>query len=347
MRALILLLALSACGDEVSLLAQSDVFANGNWQEGPRLVGDFGGHSATLLSDGSIVVLGGVSYDSTASAQVCNLQLNSCSERGSLLQHFEQHDAVLLSTAKILVAGGTWDAAAELYDPQTGNSEELARENTGAGTKLLGLRDGRVFVFNGPAKNFFFDPAAGAWSPVDPPAMSHVSATLAELEDGSILLSGDCAICPSSTPSAEIMSPSGEWRAAAAMLTKRAGHTMTVLPDGRVLVVGGADREDPIGAEVYTPATDTWIQAGDASTNRLGHVATLLDDGRVLVTGGKVQDSLETRHDPTWALFEPLTNTWTFGANLLWRQYHAAVALPGASAIVLGGDRDYMESRNE
>lgn len=119
---------------------------------------------------------------------------------------------------------------------------------------------------------------------------------------------------------------------------------MTVLHDGRVLAVGGANREDPIGAEVYDPIMNSWIAVGDAHTNRLGHVATLLDDGRVLVTGGEIQ-TLDPTQQPTWALFDPTSASWTTGNELPWRQYHAAVALSGGQVVVLGGDRGYMDGR--
>jgi len=71
------------------------------------------------------------------------------------------------------------------------------------------------------------------------------------------------------------------------MITARAGHTTTRLPDGRVLVAGG---ESDLGvlrtAEIYDPATGTWSLAGRMGEAKEGGTATRLRDGRILVAGG-------------------------------------------------------------
>ena len=56
----------------------------------------------------------------------------------------------------------------------------------------------------------------------------------------------------------------------------RAGHTATLLPDGRVLVAGG-DFIDT--AELWDPETGTFYAAGSMTDARSGHTATLLPDG--------------------------------------------------------------------
>ena len=74
------------------------------------------------------------------------------------------------------------------------------------------------------------------------------------------------------------------------MLQARTGHTATLLNDGRVLIVGGADDgagEPTATAETYDPATGTFSPVGNlAGGVRSLHVAVKLDDGRVLITGG-------------------------------------------------------------
>ena len=73
----------------------------------------------------------------------------------------------------------------------------------------------------------------------------------------------------------------------------RERHSATLLPDGRVLVVGGVGarvpgQPDPVFAmaEIWDPTTGGVADAGVSASNRSLHTATLLADGRVLVTGG-------------------------------------------------------------
>src|SRR5262245_43822514 len=73
------------------------------------------------------------------------------------------------------------------------------------------------------------------------------------------------------------------------MTTARAGHTATLLPDGRVLIVGGAS-QGPL-AEAYDPSTGAFSPADDMTTSRDGHPAILLPDGNVIILGGiELQD---------------------------------------------------------
>ena len=51
----------------------------------------------------------------------------------------------------------------------------------------------------------------------------------------------------------------GSWTATGSMIDVRGGHTATLLPDGRVLVVGGVLRQRrPASAELYDPGSGTW-----------------------------------------------------------------------------------------
>src|SRR5215467_6810166 len=72
------------------------------------------------------------------------------------------------------------------------------------------------------------------------------------------------------------------------MIEPRSGHTATLLPDGKVLIVGGMRRNQDFykSAELYDPLADRFHPAGEMSVGRVGHVAVLLRSGEVLIAGG-------------------------------------------------------------
>jgi hypothetical protein len=89
---------------------------------------------------------------------------------------------------------------------------------------------------------------------------------------------------------------SAAWRPGGKMRTARTASSMsvTLLPDGRVLVAGGRspDGEFLNSVEAYDPARDTWRTVGSLRMARAHHGAVLLSDHRVLVTGGRGDNSL-------------------------------------------------------
>ena len=70
--------------------------------------------------------------------------------------------------------------------------------------------------------------------------------------------------------------------------------TASLLPNGMVLVVGGAGRDFAVlaSAELYDPTNGTWTETASLSEARQGHRAIVLLNGTVLVIGGTgTQDS--------------------------------------------------------
>ena len=92
-----------------------------------------------------------------------------------------------------------------------------------------------------------------------------------------------------------------QWTAAAPMTHGRHQGASVLLPDGKVLVVGGSSGFDVNGvdnsileAEMYDPATNTWSSADTSFVPRTDRsVALVLPDGRVLVAGSNPQDALD------------------------------------------------------
>jgi WD40 repeat protein len=125
------------------------------------------------------------------------------------------------------------------------------------------------------------------------------------------------------------------------MASPRAGHTATLLPDGKVLV--SADHYGfHATAEVYDPATGTWSATGSMVSSRHGHTATLLPDGKVLVSGGYTISRRDHLYLATAEVYDPATGTWSAtGSMASPRSSHTATLLPDGKVLVSGGYDGY------
>lgn len=77
-------------------------------------------HTATLLLNGQVLVVGGYGAGYTTGAELCNPQTNAWHAAGALAAGRVYHTTTLLPSGKVLVAGsynGTTLASAELGDP--------------------------------------------------------------------------------------------------------------------------------------------------------------------------------------------------------------------------------------
>jgi Galactose oxidase, central domain/Kelch motif len=162
------------------------------------------------------------------------------------------------------------------------------------------------------------------------------------LADGRVLISGGVrsdALGPA-IASAEIFDPkSGVWMTTGSMIVARTGHTLTTLPDGRVLAAGGtaggSGGRSLASAELYDPATGTWSMTGSMGGARAYHTATPLADGRVLVAGGVAVDGANPLASAE--IFDPTTGTWAPTGNMgEARWLHAAARLDDARVMVVG-----------
>lgn len=172
------------------------------------------------------------------------------------------------------------------------------------------------------------------------------------LNSGKVLVVGGI-IVNSTTPwidtsSAEIGDPvTHKWIATGSLTNARDGQTATLLPSGKVLVVGGENGEGiPLAsAELYDPTTGTWTTAGNMTAARDGHTATLLLSGKVLVAGG---------HDSSYQalasaeIYDPATNTWSPASSMAYpRDAFAATLLLSGKVLVEGSANSSYSSSAE
>jgi hypothetical protein len=125
----------------------------------------------------------------------------------------------------------------------------------------------------------------------------------------------------------------GEFVPTGPMSRPRAGHTATLLQDGRVLMFGGWSGSSNV-AEIYDPATRTFSTLSASFNPREGHSATLLADGRVLIAGGCCIFNIGF----TAMLIDPVTGQVTETGMMNQSQWgHTGTLLPNGKVLIAGG----------
>ena len=273
------------------------------------------------------------------------------------------HTATLLSTGKVLVAGGAMLASqpaspivcyggistAELYDPVSGSFTTTAgmAKQRFAHTATL-LLTGKVLVIGGvgnigsqcedgnaPVESSaeLYDPSSGSFTSTGSMAKARSGHTATLLANGKVLIAGGIdrtnPNSPAATSKAELYDPTtGTFTPTNNMTIARDGHTATLLATGRVLIAGGADLPS---AEIYDPATGSFSPTGDMGQARASHTATLLSNGTVLMAGGS--DSTAELYDPFTGSFSPT------GGMATGRTRHSATLLQNGKVLVAGSVR--------
>lgn len=309
-----------------------DPIAN-TWSSAGSMVVARRGHTATLLQDGKVLVTGG--YDGTvesATTEIYDYATNTWTASGPMVRGRKYHTASRLIDGKVLIAGGVVATnvgngrVAEIYDPNTAVFTPMTLTPLVPSAALMSaprskhtatvLSDGVTVVLTGgfdaavqaTTEVFTYNaatPTSSTWAMG--PALAqgrydHAASTLAGTKK--ILLTGGY------TQAVEICDFTGVAACAAvpSMSSSRAKHTSTVLPDGKVLVMGGTNGwQLSKTIEIFTPTAPTFLSGSWADyakvmrVERAGHNSILLSSGKVLITGADNQVS---------GITTPLTELW-------------------------------------
>jgi Kelch motif protein len=228
-------------------------------------------HTATLLGDGRVLFVGG--FGDVASAELWDPATGSFEPAGTMAEGRAWHTATRLEDGRVLIAGGP--AGAEIWNPRTlrfSAAGTLAESRWWASATLLS--DGRIAVIGGGAGAHFssasdslatvevWDPARLEFTSGDALAVRRLGHTATPLVSGGILVVG--GLEQFSSGGLTLLASTEAWSGAgpspgpgAQLLEPRFGHTTTVLPDGRLLLAGGAAEGDDVTAstELLSPAS--------------------------------------------------------------------------------------------
>jgi hypothetical protein len=184
-------------------------------------------------------------------------------------------------------------------------------------------------------------------------------AAIAGATIGSIDLSGiqgatttDITVIPGKVDTFANTTNAADPRQCTELIADRRDHTATLLPDGRVAIVGGVRERGNLATfwettEVFDPVAGTFSKGPDLEWMRRGHRATTLSDGNIFYTGGKwryVEADGQTVNTQIWRLALTLdSETLQFGTPVTLRDpraYHSATLLSDGRVLLAGGTCD-------
>lgn len=218
----------TAGGQTIRPEASAEIYdpTAGTWSPAGHMASSRFEHTATLLSDGRVLLVGGLGpveggLAPLASAELFDPAASAFVRTSDLDEPRTNHAAAVLPDRSVLIIGGAGGpngdvslASAELYDPRQGSwtvVESLAEPRTGHTASVLA--DGRVLVTGGETMSRgtrrsldgaeVYDPADGTWRSAGTMACPRSEQAAVVLQDSSVLVVAGDATFPGQAPIAQ------------------------------------------------------------------------------------------------------------------------------------------------
>jgi len=255
------------------------------------------GHTATLLQDGKVLIVGGDNQTGIiGQTEIYDPATKNFAAGPSLQTARTDHAAIALTDGRVLVIGGRDQngplASSEIYNPLTASFISAPSMTTPrSGHTVIALSNGSILIAGGDATGSaeIYNPAVQNFSPI-----------------------------------------------AANMMKARKFHSAVLTSAGQVLIVGGVNAQNAVlnTAEVYDPVSQSfYLPPTDMQMPRAFATLRLLPDGKVQIIGGDSDFSMEI-FDPQDGTFKGLAylppTPDLLGATLSTRS-RAALVSPYAS----------------
>jgi PKD repeat protein len=315
------------------------------------------GHTATLLQNGKVLIVGG--YDSSgnalSSAELYDPNTGQFQMAGNLNYPRVMHTATLLPTGKVLIAGGDYPSGntAEIYNPTTGSFSvsSLMQIHRQKHTATL-LPNGKVVIIGGYNYEMscsifdseIYDPSADSFTlagSLNNARDGHISALL---NNGKVLVYGGWCFCMGtcSLSKIELYDPiTNLYTISDNSSGTPLDRSGVKLDNGDMLFTGGSyfDLPGVSFAEIYLASANSVRQISNLLLGRVSHTSTLMNNGQVLIIGGYPGWNPSTS---SVEIYNPISMTFLIGSSMnVPRAQHTATKLANGKILVAGGDNTY------
>jgi Galactose oxidase, central domain len=278
--------------------------AKRRFEPGPSMQVARASGTATLLTDGRVLLTGGYPGEGqapTATAELFDPTTNTFKPAGNMTTPRADHTATLLPDGRVLLCGG--------YDA------------SGAALRSTEL----------------FDPATGRFTPGPAMATPRAGQAAVRVGDRTVLIGG--TISGRALTTTEVFD-GASWVTGPNLVVARVKHAAVALPDQRILVIGGASsvegRRRFASTELINLQTNH-VSAGPSLSQgeyKLDGAVVELPDGRVVIAGGTRLDLFDPQTDTVSVLAQPV------GPQLA---FLSATAVSRRLVLIAGGyDRDII-----